>query len=102
MAADFFARAWRHPAPAAGALLRAAGRMTPIYLERRAPARTRQRFYAIIVTQTPAEDDVDQATLLRGRPPSFPLTRLAAVLAALRDWPPAWPSRAAIQFFDPK
>ena len=59
--------------------------MTPLRLARREPACNRQRFYAITVTRTPAEDDVDQATLLRGRPPSFPLTRLAAVLAALRD-----------------
>ena len=52
LGANFFARAWRHPAPVAGALLRAVGRMTSIYLERREPTRNRRRFYAIIVTRT--------------------------------------------------
>ena len=75
---------------------------TPLRLERREPARNRQRFYAITATSDPAEDDANQAALLRGRPPSLPLARLAATLAALRDLPPASPIRAAVHAADPK
>ena len=54
------------------------------------------------VSFTATHENADQATFLRGRPPSFPLTRLAAVLATLRDRPPAWPSVPLSTRPDPK